>query len=319
MNDLADVKLECLPEQQVERVRMLVVGDDSYGRALPLVGVDDSNGTFVRLAGIPITHRRTVHDLSYSGRKILFDASADATSTQARLCLLDLPTGQCDWFVLSHCEPRNTMAALSPDEQKIAVLSSADDRARVDVIDIASRTGARLWTADDESWSTWESSISWSPDSKLLAATILWFDHVETHDSQDAVVVLSTADGSPQHRYDFHGHLGWLNDRDLGMYDYYSTGGDLVLADAASGTTQPFPGVPWEPGQSAGGPIGVLDDRIVTCRGYNDPTTAYVHTDRDGQDPRPLFKINTWPPRLLLAAGTDPLRLGQPQDQPPTS
>ncbi|GAA1804843.1 hypothetical protein GCM10009682_28200 [Luedemannella flava] len=29
MNDLADVDLECLPEQQVERVRMLVVGDDS--------------------------------------------------------------------------------------------------------------------------------------------------------------------------------------------------------------------------------------------------------------------------------------------------
>jgi hypothetical protein len=94
------------------------------------------------------------------------------------------------------------------------------------------------------------------------------------------------------------------------MFDYYSTGGDLVLADAASGTTQPFPNVPREPDQSSGGPTGVLDDRIVICRGYNNPASVFFHTDRHGQDLRPLFTINTWPPSILFAPDTDPVRLG---------
>ncbi len=190
------------------RMSALVIASAFLHRQ-PAAGRDGRrDGAFVRLAGVPAMPSPSVCDLSRDGRKILFNSSVETASTQPKMRRLNLPTRQPDWLDLRPFVPRDTMAALSPDASKVAVLSSADERARVDVIDVASRTGVRLWTADEVCWSSWESGISWSPDGRLIAATLQWFDHEDTYDDQDAVVVLSTADGSVQYRYDFHGQLG---------------------------------------------------------------------------------------------------------------
>lgn len=307
MSDSAEIDPKSLPERQAERVRMLIFRNDSEGSDWPLVALDDSDGTFVGLAGIPAMPNRTVLDLSRDGTKILFRSSADRFEPPARLVLLDLATGRSDWFDLSACDSPGSAAALSPDASEIAVLSSHDDRAGVDVIDIASRAAVRLWTGEDETWG--DNRITWSPDGELLAATITWMDHEETDDDQDAVVVLRRADGSVRHRYNFHGHIGWLNDRDLGLIDYYA-GGCFVVAGVASGDIQPFPDLANDLAESSYGWRAVLDDRVVISGGDNRPVTALFHTDRHGKDVRPLVATRTWPPQVRFAAATDPLRLG---------
>ncbi|WP_406327090.1 WD40 repeat domain-containing protein [Streptomyces sp. NBC_00203] len=303
-----------LPQRRAERTRLVFDCVQSV-EGVAVVGVDDADGAFVRLEGLPDMPDPRVCGLSSDGTKILFNSSREFDTSLTRLCLLHLPTGDETWRELTAHTPRDTAIALSPDGGSIAVLSDAEreeadgpGRACLDVVDIASGTCERLWTSPTQSWSSWECGVVWSPDGQLISITHMCFDHKASDDDWETVVVIDAATGAALHRLDFHGHVGWLNNRDLLTWTFDP---EVTVLDTGSGALRNIE-IPWDPGQSSGGTAGALHDRIVVYRGFNHGPYAYVQTDPSGQDIRPLFTTDVPPGDLFLASDTQPLdHLGQ--------
>lgn len=311
------VETSRLPHRRVEQVHLafdvaLVEGQPA------IVAVDAADGAFVRLHDLPALPDPdpSLCGLSADGRQILLRAARDSSVTAADLRLVNLPTGQQKTFALPFDTPRYYVAGLSPDGTHIAVLSdddhpvgyegSRDNRAHVHIVDVNSGTWTRLWTSPDEAWASWECGIDWSPDGKRLAVTHMFFDHEDSHDDWNAIVILDAASGTAVHRVDFHEPIGWL-DNDTLITMSPEPGMGYTVLDLNTDTTRTVE-IPWAPGASAGGAIAATNDRIVGSWGYNEPPhNTFFHTDAFGQGLRILFTTDTRQPRMFLAAQTRPL------------
>ena len=224
--------IETLPERPVQQAGVLLSVTHAAG-SLALV-LDLATDEFVRVPGLPRGPRAQALCMARDGSQII--VLSPEHGTDGALCLHTLATGHQTWFHTPTGE-QFVAAARAPDGHQIVALCTADDPdnhddyedspglSLINVIDVATHQTRRMWQTSGGC--SQESTIAWSPDGTLLAAT--YFDP----EQELASVVINAATGTEIARYPGARILGspsstWHDDHDL---IYLDTDFQILVAD----------------------------------------------------------------------------------------
>jgi hypothetical protein len=202
------------------------------------------------------------------------------------LCLHTLETGQQRWFDAT-VAGQDWKAALSPDGHTIATLSvdagpddPDSDEASINLIDVETGKRQRLWSAPGSY--DGESTIAWSVDGRLVAATYL------SPAECSATVVLQTT-GNVVGHYDDTELIGsngvWIGERELLCRVGIPWGYRLTALNVADDTQRPMT----EPDRTARCVIG--GRVVVDVENRQDEPVQLITTRLDGSDPRPFITL----------------------------
>ncbi|GAA3597805.1 hypothetical protein GCM10022419_096430 [Nonomuraea rosea] len=277
-----EIAFDALASRPVRAARMVLAAQGLDRNAV--IVLDADSDAFVTVPGLPAHLSRETVSLSTDGTVLVFLTPQDDGAGPMRVVLHTLATGARREFASDDF----MRAALAPDGALLAVLADlsngpgipgvGDESAGVALIETA--TGARrtLWSAEGY-WE--ESSISWSPDGRLLAATYLTTDDVLT----TVVLDLSGKElGSYAERVALPGpHSVWASGRELIVYPEPDDEGPLIAIDVPTGGERRFTRQGFE------AYLAVSGGRVV--RPSSSPG-RFVTTDLNDGDERPFLTVS---------------------------
>jgi hypothetical protein len=275
---------DMLVERRLDRAEMLlrIAARDRVAAAV----LDAATGELVLVPNQPTGWGSIPVALSPDGRTVLYRADNERTGARS-LCVITLATGERRWFETSG-DDFDVTAATSPDGRNIATITavigpghsdSEDNRVAVDLIQLLPEERRRLWSTPGQSG---DSSIHWSPDSRLVAASYI------TPDEEYTTVVIDidarTTRRYPGAQLPFASNGTWLGDREF----VYFTFDGVVTAHLDYGK-HPLPPL----GGPGGVPMAFTPGRIIRAApAAPDSSSADVITTTiDGSDPQTIIAV----------------------------
>ncbi len=276
MSPVPDLTIDALTARPVRRASLLLALRPGPEIAVVLRDADD--GSFVQVPGLPADPQARLLGLAPAGDRLILLAEHEGRRFGG-LCLHTLATGEQRWLS-AHVDGQDWLAALSPDGRTMATLATADseDIAFVNVVDIASGQRRRLATVPGGYAA--ESAVSWSPDSRLIAATYL------THQEEDATLVIE-ANGAPVGHFSDAAMLSgsngtWITAESLACLN---SACELTAIDVRRGARRPL-------AAASPPPLAIVGDRFVQqLPEPPDDAIHFVTLDLDGGDQRPYLTI----------------------------
>ncbi|MFB9239655.1 hypothetical protein ACFFWC_29690 [Plantactinospora siamensis] len=265
-----------------------------------MIVLDADSDDFVIVEGLPTHTRPGTLSLSFDGTHLVFLARQDDNSEPMRIVLHSLATGG-RWEAEAH---EYRQAALAVDGTQVAVLADASggtamaalgsESVGVILIDTATAKPRLLWSTDGYAE---DSSISWSPDGQLLAATYLTLDDVLT----TAVLDLSgTVIGLYPERVALPGaHSVWISNREIIVYPEPDDVSPLTSLNVSTGRERHFTR------RSFDGYLAISGRRQVR-RGAS--AGQFVTADLNDGDERPFLTFE--PAMDIMALDTVPSNAG---------
>ena len=279
--------IETLPERPVRRAGVLLSVTHGVG-SLALV-LDLATDEFVRVPGLPRGPRAQALCISRDGSQII--VLSPEHGTDGALCLHTLATGHQTWF---HTPPGEQLvaAALAPDGHQIVALCTADDPdndddyedspglSLINVIDIATHQTRRMWQTSGGN--SQESSIAWSPDGTLLAATYF------NPDEDLASVVIKASTGTEIARYPGARILDSTNSTWHGDHDliYLDADFQILVADLDARAQRVL-------GQVCSLPLAVINHYYIHHTFDAPSGTAGLLATRFEAEPQPFITIHS--------------------------
>lgn len=282
--------IETLPERPVQQAGMLLGVKPYDGKVIEPIALvlDLATDEFVRVPGLAREGAGTVSCLARDGSRLV--VLSPAHGDNGALCLHALATGQQTWYPNMEGE-RIHATALSPHGHQIATLSTGDDPAHPDdedasaalinLIDITTGQTNRLWW-NSGGWSL-ESTVSWSPDGTLLAATFL------DPEDERATVVIEVDTGIEVARYERAMTLSSANGAWRGNHEliYLDEGFRILVANLDTGAERVIR-------QMGSAPIALIGDRYLEhAPSFGPGTAGLLSTAIRDRESEPFITIHS--------------------------